>query len=165
MPLSMHDLRLLDRRAALGRCHVAALEFPRREAAMVHMATTDQRTHVRRTASSKFKLERHLAAPHWIATYRTRRARAMAAERAGRFVRWQSAATDRFAGFLSEDRLVGHGSPPRMAVPVHAQRVLQTKGNPNGTRAETQWQGSHPLHGLEKYLMLRRANLGLRRSI
>src|SRR5262249_24815966 len=108
------------------------------------MATTDVRSRVRRKASSKFKLVVHLAAPHWIATYRTRRACAVAVERAARFGYWQSAAQDRFAGFLSEDWLVGHGSPPRMAVPVHAQRMLQTKGNPDGTRAETRSpQGSY----------------------
>src|SRR5215831_703804 len=105
---------------------------------MVQMAATDLRTRVRRRASSKFKLVVHLAAPHRIATHRTCRACAVAVERAARFGYWQSAAQDRFAGCLSEDWLVGHGSPPRMAVPVHAQRMLQTKGNPDGTRAETQ---------------------------
>src|SRR5262252_8921366 len=120
------------------------------------MATTDVRSRGRRRASSKFKLVVHLAAPHWIATYRTRRACAVAVNRAARFGCWQSAAQDRFANFRSEDWLVGHGSPPRMAVPVHAQRMLQTKGNPDGTRAETQsQQGSYI--GLSAYARRRRA--------
>src|SRR5262249_30728585 len=97
-----------------------------------------ERRPLRRMASSKFKLVFQIAAPHWIATYRTGRACAVAVDRAARSGCWQSAAQDRFAGFLSEDWLVEHSSPPGMAVPVHAQRMLQTKGNPDGTRAETQ---------------------------
>ena len=64
---------------------MSALEFPRREAEMVQMAATDLRTRVRWRASSKFKLVVHLAAPHWIATYRTRRACAVAVDREERF--------------------------------------------------------------------------------
>src|SRR5215470_3187241 len=109
---------------------------------MVQMAATDVRPHaeslqriserlpVRPRASSKFKLELHLGAPHWIATYRTRRACARAAERAVWFGCGQSAAQDRFAGFLSQDWLVGHGSPPRMAVPVHAPAHGAHHGEP-----------------------------------
>src|SRR5262249_11399165 len=81
------------------------------------MATTDVRSRGRRRASSKFKLVVHLAAPHWVATYRTRRACAVAVDRAARFGCWQSAAQDRFAGFLSEDWLVGHGSLPEWLCP------------------------------------------------
>src|SRR5499427_9752633 len=94
------------------------------------MATTDVRSRGRRRASSKFKLVVHLAAPHGIATYRTRRACAVAVDRAARFGCWQSAAQDRFAGFLSQDWLVGHGSPPRMAVPVHAPAHGAHHGEP-----------------------------------
>ena len=148
-PHSMHDLRFLGRGAALGRSYLA-LEFPRQPAAMVQMAATDllpivesvqrisERLLLRRRARSEFKLVVHLAAPHWDATDRARRACAVAVERAARFGCWQSAAQDRFARFRSEDWLGEHGSPPRMAVPVHAQRMLQTKGTPMGTRAETQ---------------------------
>src|SRR6516165_6035963 len=101
----MHDLRFLGRRAALGRSHLA-LEFPRQPAAMVQMAATNllpivesvqrisERLLLRRRARSKFKLVVHLAAPHWIATYRAHRACAVAVERAARLGRWQSAAQD-----------------------------------------------------------------------
>src|SRR6516162_11670470 len=110
---------------------------------MVQMAATDlrraeplqcisERLLLRWRARLKFKLVVHLAAPHWIATDRARRACAVAVERAARFRCWQSAVQDCFARFRSEDWLGGHGSPPRMAVLVHAQRMLQTKGNPGG---------------------------------
>lgn len=37
----MNELRPLDRRPALGRPHVGALEFPRRETTLVQMVATD----------------------------------------------------------------------------------------------------------------------------
>jgi hypothetical protein len=116
----MDELRYLDRQTAVGRSHLGALELPRHEAAMVQMVPTDLRIRVEslqriserlalgRWADSKFELELHLAARDRIATYRARRACAWAAERAVRFGRWESAALDRFAGFLSEDCLAGH---------------------------------------------------------
>src|SRR5262249_46841992 len=120
---------ILDRRA-LGRSYLSALEFPRREAEMVQMAATDLRTRVRRRASSKFKFVVHLAAPHRIATHPTCRACAVAVERAARFGYWQSAAQDRFAGCLSEDWLVGHGSPPAIDGPLHGPGLRANQGAP-----------------------------------
>src|SRR5262245_52793697 len=107
----------LGRHAVLGRSHLAALEFPRLEAAPVQNGPTDLRPRVeslqriserlplRRRASLNFKLVVHLAAPHRIAAYRTSPACAVAVDRAARSGCWQSAAQDCFAGFRSEDWL------------------------------------------------------------
>src|SRR5262245_26221633 len=115
---------------------------------MVQMVATDLRIRVEslqriserlalgRRAGSKFDLELHLALRDRIATYRACRAGARAGEHTTRSRRWQSAAQDRFAGFLAEDCLVGHRSLPQKALPVHAQRVVRTmKDIPNGRTA------------------------------
>src|SRR5215471_4996729 len=105
---------------------------------MVQMVATDLRIRVEslqriserlalgRRASSKFDLELHLALQDRLATDCACRAGARAGEHATRSRRWQSAALDRFAGFRSEDCLVGHRSLPHIALPVHAQRVEST---------------------------------------
>src|SRR5262249_60754486 len=101
-----------------------ALEIPRGEATIVQMADWNlrhlaepleripERLLVGRCAEAKFELEFHLPERDRIATHDTRRARAGAAQSAARHSRWQSAATDRFAGFLSE-HWVGHRRRPQ----------------------------------------------------
>src|SRR6516162_329025 len=118
----LHDLRFLGRRAALGRSYFDALEVPGREATRVQVVAADLRPPLGPTL--EYELELHFTARHQVATCRTRLSHAQAAEHAARSGRWQSAVQDRLARFRSEDWLVGHGSPPRIAVPVHAQNPL-----------------------------------------
>src|SRR5215470_17407971 len=117
--------------------NLRALELPRRKAAMVQMVATDFRPPVElvqhlserlplgRGVVSKFEFKLCFAARHWITTYRTRRPCAPAAERAARLARWQSAAKNRFAGFLSEDWLIRHCDPPRMTNTNTIRRIMR----------------------------------------
>src|SRR5215471_9471501 len=120
--------------------------LPRHEAMSVQMAAPDlrcpvvslhERSVVWRGGSSKFKFELQLANGHWIITHRAHSPCAHDEEYAARGD-WHSAALDGFAGFLSENCFVGHRSLPRIALPVHAQRVAATTANPDGGRAEIQ---------------------------
>src|SRR5262245_9359121 len=138
---------VLDRRALVGLVpDRPALVFPGPEALLMQMVATDLRPRAKSLqriseqflvggrASSKYDLELHRVARHQIATYSARRACTRAADGTTRCSRRQSAAADRLTGFLSGDWLVGHGGAPRMALPVHAQRVAPTIGDSAGGR-------------------------------
>jgi len=137
---------VLYRLVALRRSHVGALELPRHEAMRVEMAvpdlrcpveSLDQRLLIWRGGSSKFEFELHLANRHWITTYGARRPCAPEAEYAARLGYWQSAALDRFAGFLPDDWLVGHGASSVRTARPRVTRDAHHVGNSDGRRVET----------------------------
>src|SRR6516225_1631633 len=132
---------------------------------MVQMAATDlrraeplqcisERLLLRWRARLKFKLVVHLAAPHWIATDRARRACAVAVERAARFSCWQSAVQDCFARFRSEDWLGGHGSPPPNGCARPRTAHAANQGKPRWEREPKLSHGSDHTTTPERMLAL-----------
>src|SRR5262249_12222257 len=111
---------------------LGSFELPRGEAAMVQMVPTDvrplieslqcipERLPLKLRTGSKFELELHLATGDRIPTSRARHPWTPITVRAARLGRWQFPASDRFAGFAANDRLVPHGGS---LMHVHAHRV------------------------------------------